>query len=153
MNIDHQQNCYPTAGQLERDISQKVNTLYYEQFGHRANKVDCHLLDRKIIIFCEDVITPTEKILLEASSLPLSYQVRTFLDSSIKVKIEELIEKIVQVKVNSCIYNTTVETASSVAIVILEDSPPVRVKKTNRRGNRKNLIQFSHSRDDLTKSV
>ncbi len=148
MSIDHNKNCYPTVGQLERDIAQKINALHHNQSGHRASKVNCHLLENKIIIFCEDVITPIEKILLEAQSFHLIHQVRKFLDASIKVKIEELIEKIVQVKVNNCIYNTTVETASAVGIVMLADSPKVRSKKVNRQGNCKNIVQFSQPQNE-----
>ncbi|MGL5940457.1 MAG: DUF2294 domain-containing protein [Waterburya sp.] len=149
MSIDHNKNSYPTVGQLERDIAQKVNTLYHNQLGHRASKINCHLLDNKIIIFCEDVITPIEQILLEASSFHLIYQVRTFLDSLIKVKIEELIEKIVRVKVNNSIYKTTIETASAVGIVMLVDSPQVRAKKANRQSNRQNIVQFKQPHNEL----
>jgi uncharacterized protein YbcI len=153
MSIDHNQDCYPTVGQLERDISQKINTLYHNQFNHRVSKVNCHLLENKVVIFCEDVITPTEKILLEAPSFYLKHQVRTFLDSSIKEKIEELIEKILQVKVNNCVYNTIVETASAVGIVMLADSPQVRVKRVNRQGNRKNLVQFNQPQSRFSNSI
>jgi uncharacterized protein YbcI len=151
MSIDHNQNCYPTVGQLERDISQKINTLHHNELGHRASKINCHLFDKKIIILCEDVITPIEKILLEASSLHLIHQVRRFLDSAIKIKIEELIETIVQVKVNNCIYNTTIETASSVGIVMLANSPQVRVKKANLQRNRQNIVQFKQPQNELNR--
>ena len=40
----------PTAGQLERDISQKVRALYRNQFGHQPSRVDCHLINNKLVI-------------------------------------------------------------------------------------------------------
>jgi uncharacterized protein YbcI len=153
MSIDHNKNSYPTVGQLERDISQKINNLYHNQFGHRASKVNCHLFDNKIIIFCENVITPIEKVLLETQSFHLIHQVRTFLDSSIKAKIEKLIEKIVQVKVNNCIYNTTIENDSAVWVVMLANSPQVRPKKVNRQSNHKNIVQFTQPQEQLSNSI
>ena len=152
MSFIQDRDCYPTVGQLERDISQKINALYYSQFAHRASKVDCHLFDRKIIILCEEVITPIEKLLLEAPSLYLIHQVRGFLDSSLKTKIEDLIEKIVRVKVIDCVYNTNINNNSAVGIILLANSPQVRSKKNTRRSNRRNVVQFSHSQNRLSKS-
>ncbi|MGK7948474.1 MAG: DUF2294 domain-containing protein [Xenococcaceae cyanobacterium] len=149
MRIDRDWDCYPTAGQIERSISQKINTLYHHQLAHRASKVDCHLFDNKIIIFGEEVITPIEKILLEASSIDLVHQVRTLLDSSIKTKLEELIEEIVGVKVKKCIYNTDLGTNSTIAIIILAHAPKLRPKKAKLRLERKNVLQFSQRRNEL----
>ena len=154
MSVEQNKYCYPTTGQLERDISQKLNSIYQNQFAHRASRVDCHLLDNKIMIFSEEVITPIERLLLEASSSShLVHQIRTFLDNSIKTKIEELIKEIVQVEVRNCIYNTDIDTKSAIAIAILANPPRVRSKRITRRGNKKNVVQFNHSRDRLSESI
>jgi uncharacterized protein YbcI len=144
-----QDQYYPTAGQLEREVSQKINTLYYDQFGHRAGKVDCHLFDNKIIIISEDVITPIEKLLLTAPSFDLIHQTRTFLDSLIQTRVKNLVKEVTKIEVNSCVYNTTVENDSAVAIVVLAKSPRIRPKKVNRRINHKNIVQFSQSKDNF----
>lgn len=150
MSFKQNQDCYPTVGQIERDISQKVNNLYHQEFTHRASKVKCHLFENKIFIFCEEVITPIEKLLLEASYLHLLHQVRRCLDSSLKVKIEELIEKIVRVKVKRCIYSTDIEINSTVIIIILAEPPQVRPKRISHRSRLKNVVNFNHSKDKLS---
>ena len=152
MSFQQSQHCHPTAGQIERNISQKINALYHSQISHRAKKIDCHLFDDKIIIFCEEVITPIEKLLLEESSFDLAHQIRTCLDSLLKTKIENLIEKIVQTKVDNCIYTTSIKTNSSVGIFILENAVQVRVKSNSRRSNRKNVVQFDRSENQCSES-
>lgn len=133
-------NSYPTVGQLEREIAQKINSLYHIQFAHRASRVDCHLFDNKLIIFFEDVMTPVEETLKASSTVQLLHQVRTLLDAAIEPKMKQLIEDITKVQVNRFIYNTNSETGSAIAIVILASAPQVRHKNSNRR---KKIVQFN----------
>lgn len=129
MNINSDINSYPTAGQLERTISQKVRALYRSQFGHQPSRVECHLLDNKVIISLEDVITPIEKLLNEAQSSALVAQIRNFIDLTIKPKLKELIEEISQVSAVNCLYDTEPQTGCAGAIVILANPPRVRRSK------------------------
>ena len=117
---------YPTVGQLERAISQKVRALYRNQFGHQPSRVDCHLVSNKFVIFLEDVTTPIEKLLVEAHSLNLVIQVREFVDEAIKPKLKELIEGISQVEVINCLYDTEIEAGHAGAIFILDRPPRIR---------------------------
>lgn len=127
---------YPTTGQLERDISQKVRALYRSQFGHQPSKVDCYLLGNKLVISLEDVITPIEKLLVEAQSSNLVTQVRGFIDEAIKPKLKELVEEIFQVNVINCLYDTAIETGCAGAIIIL-DNPPL-IRRSRVLGNKRN---------------
>ena len=129
MNTNSDIKSYPTAGQLERTISQQVRALYRNQFGHQPSKVECHLLDNKVIISLEDVITPIEKLLEEAQSSALVAQIRNFIDLTIKPKLKELIEEISQVSAVNCLYNTEPHTGCAGAIVILANPPQVRRSK------------------------
>lgn len=125
---------YPTAGQLERDVSQKVRALYRHQFGHQPSRVDCHLLENKLIISLEDVITPIEKLLVEAQSSNLVIQLRNFIDETIKPKLQELVEEIFQISVTNCLYDTAIETGYAGAIVVLDRAPQVRrSRSTNKK--------------------
>ena len=143
MSINRSASSFPTIGQLERELSQKISALYRTQFGHQVSKVDCHLFDNKLIVFFEDVITPVEQVLIETESLQLLSQVRAFLDRSIQPKLENLIKEIIKVEISKCIYNTAIEAESAIAIIILVSSPQVRSKKYQRKHNKKNVIQFS----------
>lgn len=130
MGTDSNINSYPTAGQLERTISQKVRALYRNQFGHQPSKVDCHLLGNKLVISLEDVITPIEKLLVEAQSSSLVTQVRTLIDDTIKPKLQELVEEISQVSVTNCLYDTAIDTGCAGAIIILANPPQIRRSKS-----------------------
>ena len=143
MSIDRSADSYPTVGQLERELSQKISALYRTQFGHRVSKVDCHLFDNKLIILFAGIITPIERVLIETLSSHLVDRVREVLDQSIEPKVEQLIETIIGVKVNEYLYNTSIKTGSAVAIVILAEPPQVRTKKSNHKDNQKNVLSFS----------
>ena len=130
MNTNLNTYDYPTAGQLERTIAQKVRALYRNQFGHQPSKVDCHLLGNKLVISLEDVVTPIEKLLLEAQSSALVTQIRAFIDDTIKPKLQELVEEVSQVTVTNCLYDTAIETGCAGAIVILANPPQVRRSKS-----------------------
>lgn len=130
-------NSYPTAGQLERDLSQKVRMLYRNQFGHQPSKVDCHLLGNKLVISLEDVITPIEKLLVESNSSNLVRQVRAFIDETIKPKLQELVEEISQVSVTNCLYDTAIESGCAGAILILANPPQVRLPKSQFHKNKR----------------
>ena len=121
---------YPTAGQLERSISQKVSALYRGQFGHQPGKVECHLLGNKIVISLEDVMSPVEKLLAQTQSSNLRIQISNFISETIKPKLQELIEEISQVGVSHCLYDTSVDADYAGAIVVLVESPKTRLAKS-----------------------
>lgn len=131
MNTNLDRNLFPTAGQLERDVSQKLRSMYRHQFGHQPSRVECHLLGNKLMISLEDAITPIEKFLVEGESLHLVEQVRSCIDETIKPKIKELVEEIFKVSVVNCLYDTTISTGYAGAIVILADSPQIRRAKSH----------------------
>lgn len=128
MNTNSDINSYPTAGQLERTISQKVRALYRSQFGHQPSRVECYLLENKVVISLEDVITPLERLLEEAQSFALVGQIRNFIDLTIKPMLRELIEEVFQVSAIDCLYDTEPQTGCAGAIVILENPPLIRPK-------------------------
>lgn len=131
MSNNTDSNSYPTAGQLERNISQKLGAFYSSQFGHRPSKIDCHLLGNKLVISLENVITPIEKLLAGSSSPTLGEELRTFVDEAIKPKLEELVEEIFQVGVTLCLYDTAVDADYAGAIVVLANTPKTRIPKSS----------------------
>ena len=136
MGTDLDTNSFPTAGQLEREISQKISSLYRSQFGHQPSRVECHLLSNKLMISLEDVITPIEQLLVETNSSSLVTQVRDFIDEIIKPKIQELVEEISQVSVVHCLYDTAIETGYAGAILVLANPPQVRRRSRSRLNKR-----------------
>ncbi|MEO0926596.1 MAG: DUF2294 domain-containing protein [Cyanobacteria bacterium J06643_13] len=130
MSIENPES-YPTAGQLERIISQKVRALYRQQLGHQPTRVDCHLLGNKLVISLENVVTPLEKLLAEAQSSILIDQVRAFIDQTMKPLLQKLVEEISQVNVVNCLYDTAIETGYAGAILVFANPPQVRRSKSS----------------------
>lgn len=130
MSIENPES-YPTVGQLERIISQKVRALYRQQLGHQPTRVDCHLLGNKLVISLENVVTPLEKLLAEAQSSILIDQVRAFINQTMKPLLQKLVEEISQVNVVNCLYDTAIETGYAGAILVFANPPQVRRSKSS----------------------
>jgi len=130
MSIENPES-YPTAGQLERTISQKVRALYRQQLGHQPTRVDCHLLGNKLVISLENVVTPLEKLLAEAQSSILIDQIRAFINQTMKPLLQKIVEEVSQVNVVNCLYDTAIETGYAGAILVFANPPQVRRSKSS----------------------
>lgn len=116
----------PTQGQLERTLSQRIQTLYRNQLGHRPGQVTCRLLNEKLIILIEDSITQPEQILAQEGQIHLAREVRSELDDAMQPQLKKLIEEVLQVDVVDLLSDATLETGRTGAIVILAEGPSVR---------------------------
>jgi len=116
----------PTQGQLERTLSQRIQSLYKEQLGHRPGKVTCRLLGEKLIIVIEGSITQPEQILAKEGQVHLAKEVRSELEDAIQPQLKTLVEEIVKVDVVDLLSDATLETGRTGAIVVLADCPAVR---------------------------
>ena len=86
---------YPTRGQLERTLSQRIQALYRTQLGHQPSKVTCQIFDEKIAIILENSITQPEQFLASNGQADLAEQVRSDLDKAIQPQLKALIEEVV----------------------------------------------------------
>jgi uncharacterized protein YbcI len=119
-------NNLPTRGQLERQISQKVQALYREQLGHQPSKVTCQIFDNKLALVIEQSITNAEQILLKQGKENLAEEVHSNLDDAIKSELKDLIREITKIEVIDVLSDATLETERTGTIVILESMPEVR---------------------------
>lgn len=115
-----------TRGQLERAISQDIQSLYREQLGHQTSKISCQFFDTKLAIIIEDSITNAEQILLEEGKSDLAEKVRSNLDSAIQPELKKLIEKIAKVRVVDILSDATLNTGRTGIIAVLSETPKVR---------------------------
>lgn len=122
-----------TRGQLERNLSQQIQSLYRTQLGHQPGKVTCQLFDEKLAIIIEDSVTQPEQLLAEEGKLELAEQVRSDLDQAIRPQLRALIEDELRVTVLDLLSDATFETGRTGMIVVLENSPEVRPSSSNRR--------------------
>ncbi len=130
-----------TVGQLEREISQKMQALYKTQLGHQPSKVTCQLFDSKLAIILEDSVTQPEKLLVEEGQLELAEKVRADLNQAMQPQIKSMVEDVLAVDVLDLLSDATLETKRTGMIVILSDTPAVRnpeaIPKVKLEGNGK----------------
>ena len=115
-----------TVGQLERQLSQSIQSFFRTLLGHAPSKVSCHLFTNKLVVVAENSVSPAEKALAETGKKELAQKVRTNLYESIRLKLKSLIEDISQVEVADLLGETRLETGLTGFIVVFNDIPKVR---------------------------
>ncbi len=115
-----------TRGQLEREISQKIQSFYRQHLEHQPSKVTCQLFDSKLAIIVEDSITSAEQILVKDGKDDLAKNVRSHLEQAIQPELKQLIEEITNVTVIDVLSDATFSTGRTGTIVVLSETPKVR---------------------------
>ncbi|EDX84775.1 hypothetical protein S7335_2472 [Synechococcus sp. PCC 7335] len=115
-----------TVGQIERELSQKIQALYKKHLGQQPSKVSCQLFSRKLVVVLEDSVTQPEKLLFEEGQLELAEKVRTDLNEAMQPQIKTLVEEILGVDVLDLLCDAAIETGRIGIIVVLSDAPKVR---------------------------
>ncbi|MBW4639457.1 MAG: DUF2294 domain-containing protein [Gloeocapsa sp. UFS-A4-WI-NPMV-4B04] len=117
---------YPTRGQIERTLSQRIQALYRTQLEHQPSRVTCQIFDEKIAIILEDSITQPEQLLVENDQEELAEQVRAKLDEAIEPQLKALIEEVVGVAVIDLLSDAKLATGRTATIAILAQTPQLR---------------------------
>ena len=117
---------FPTRGQLERTLSQRIQALYRNQLEHQPSKVTCQIFDEKIAIVLEDSITQPEQLLVNSGEQELAEKVRSELNEALEPQLKALIEEIVGVAVLDLLTNSRLETGRIGTIAILAEPPQIR---------------------------
>lgn len=117
---------YPTRGQIERTLSQRIQALYRTQLEHQPSRVTCQIFDEKIAIILEDSITQPEQLLVENDQEELAEQVREKLDEAIEPQLKALIEEVVGVAVIDLLSDAKLATGRTATIAILAQTPQLR---------------------------
>ncbi len=120
----------PTCGQIERDLSQRIQKLYREQLGHCPRKVTCKLFDNRLAVVVEDSLTILQKTLIEEDKQnETARYVNSAIDNVIKSKLKIAIEEVLEIEVYDILFDSSLKTHSAGAIVILTQSPSVRSRE------------------------
>ncbi|MFE4107306.1 DUF2294 domain-containing protein [Almyronema epifaneia] len=115
-----------TIGQLERDLSQKLQALYRNRLGHRIGKVTCQMFEQKLAIVLEDSLTLPEQLIVEDGSTELADEVHGKIERLLQPEIRELIEEIFAVKVLDLLSDAKLDTGRTGMIAVLDKIPEVR---------------------------
>ena len=125
-----------TRGQAEREISQRLRSLYKELLGHRLSEITCQLFAESLAIVLENSITQPEKRLLEAGNDVLITQVHSTLSKSMEPEIRALVEDVLAVAVIDIMNDATLETGRTGIIIKLAERPRLRRSANNNRHER-----------------
>lgn len=116
-----------TCGQLERNLAQSIQKLYRQELEHMPSKVTCQLFGNQLAIVIENSLTAVEQTLASNAELDDTVEKLTsVLNQAVKIKLKTLIEEILAVKVEDIMFDTTIETKRTGAIVALNQAPSVR---------------------------
>lgn len=114
-----------TRGQIERNLTQKLQELYQSQLGQRPGRVICQFFDEKIAIVLEDALTRPEQFLMATHQTDVAEKLRSGINDTLEPRIKALIEEVVGVPVVSILKDTALESKVSGMIVVLGGAPPV----------------------------
>ncbi|MCJ8283476.1 MAG: DUF2294 domain-containing protein [Rivularia sp. ALOHA_DT_140] len=145
-----------TAGQLERELSQHIQSFYRNRLGHTPSKVSCHLVKNKLVVVAENSITPAEQVLDKAGKKELAQKLRINLNKSIKLQLKLLIEDISQLEVVDLLGETQLDSGLTGLIIIFNDVPNLRSRygasKLQGNGTKKEVNRLDKVQDVSTTS-
>lgn len=119
-------NTIPTVGQVEREISQKLQALYKKHLGHQPSKVTCQLFGARLAVVLENSVTQPEQLLAQEGQMELAEKVREDLNTAMQPQIKELIGEILGVEVLDILSDATLSTGRTGIIIVLSGAPVVR---------------------------
>jgi len=135
----------PTIGQLEREISNRIRSLYNVELGLRPTKINCHFFHGELAITLENSVTKVEQILMKSGSDILAEQVRIDIDRIIVPQIQDMIEEVIDKPVLDLISNTNLRTGRTGIIVFIENLPEVRNPQAIPKARKKNVAGWNSS--------
>ncbi|NJK75568.1 MAG: DUF2294 family protein [Microcoleus sp. SU_5_6] len=112
----------PTRGQLERNLSQRIQALYRSLLGHQPSQVSCNLIDNKLAIAIENAITQPEQLLAENGQEELAEKVRSELETVLESQMKDLINEVLGVDAIDLLNDATLETGRAGTIAITQSS-------------------------------
>ena len=109
--------------QLEQNVSQRIQSLYLTQLGHKPSSVSCQLIDKTLTITVDDPITQLEKLLIESGKHELAQEVRSTIYKTLQPLLKALIEEAVGVNVVDLLGSPEIQTGYVITIAVLVAPP------------------------------
>ncbi|BAZ17144.1 hypothetical protein NIES4071_90220 [Calothrix sp. NIES-4071] len=116
----------PTIGQLEREISNRIRSLYNVKLGQRIGRIICHFFDTQLAITIENSVTLAEQTILRSGNDVLAEKVRLDIDKIIKPLLKDTIEEVINKPVIELMSYTSLTSGRTAITAILEQPPVVR---------------------------
>jgi uncharacterized protein YbcI len=113
-------------GELQRQLSQRIQAFYKRRLEHQPTRVTCQLFDSSVAIVMEDAMTQPEIMLKGNGYGDLASTVRSRVEQVIQPEIKQIIEEVLKVEVQDLLSDATSATGRSGMIAMLEKTPAVR---------------------------
>lgn len=120
-----------TRGQMEREISQKIEALLHQKLSHRPTKITCCLNGKVLSVLIEDALTKPEAILVDKSKPEIVIQVRNSIEQALRPLLQPLLTEILEVEVLEIFCQTKLKTRRMSIVATLKESPKLRAKSNN----------------------
>ena len=120
----------PTRGEIERDLSQCIQSFYRHQLGCQTRKVSCHIVKNQLAVAVENSLTPVERLLNESGDNEFRLSLRNRIDQIVKYKLFPQIEVILGVKIVALTIDTTLDNDFTGIVALLSDAPKVRLPQS-----------------------
>jgi uncharacterized protein YbcI len=133
-----------TRGQLERNLTQKLQAFYFEKIGRRPEKITCQFFDEKLAMVLERVMTPSERLLLEGRRPEYAYQFRDQLDVNMKPLLQGLLEEVLGTGVETILINSDLKSDVCGIIAVLSGIPQIRDPESIPKIKKEKLIQSNN---------
>ncbi|RAM50326.1 MAG: hypothetical protein C6Y22_17120 [Hapalosiphonaceae cyanobacterium JJU2] len=139
----------PTIGQLEREISNRIRSLYNVELGLRPSKINCHFFHGELAITLENAVSKIEQVLIKSGSDILAEQVRIDIDKIIIPQIQYLIEEVIGKPILDLITHTNLTSGRTGIIVFIGNLPEVRNPQAIPKAHKKKVAGLNSNTLDL----
>ncbi len=119
----------PTRGEIERSLSQYVQSFYRNQLGCRTEKVSCYIFGRQVAIAVENSVTPVERLFDNSRDSEFRRDLRDRIDTIVKKELLSGMGTILRVKMIDLTIDTSLDNNFTGIVVLLSESPRVRISK------------------------
>jgi len=118
-----------TRGEMERNLSQSVQTFYRNQLGCQTDKVSCHIIKEQVAIAIHNPITPIERLLDNSQDRSFVQDLRERIDTIVKDQLCSKMEEIMGVQVIALTIDTTLDNNLTGVVALLAQKPKLRELK------------------------
>lgn len=122
-------NFLPTRKQLEREIAHQFQAFNRQKIGTVPKKVSCTIFDNYLVIMVEGAMTPLETALDRNGQADIIERIRLNINQVFKQQLGKIVREVIGVEVEQCICELDRQTEKSIALIVLEQAPAIRVKK------------------------
>lgn len=120
----------PTRGEIERNLSQYIQSFYRNQLGCQTRKVSCNIVKNQLAVGIEKSLTPVEILLNDLGDDEFKRSLRDRLDRIVKRKLIPEIEAMLGVEVDALAIDTTVEDNFTGIVALLSQAPNMRLSQS-----------------------